>query len=148
MGTIKEIRLPAGSEEMADSTPTSRSTAAWVTTRVLRAVRRRYEAFLPARAGDERPFVATVAGRHCEQGDLLVTDAQLPDDVQLGDVLATPVTGAYGQSMASTYNLMPRPAVVFVHEGRARVVVRRETYDDLVARDEPSDQNRDRHEGD
>ena len=78
-----------------------------------------------------------------------MTDAQLPADVQLGDVLATPVTGAYGQSMGSTYNLMPRPAVVFVHEGRARVVVRRETYDDLVARDEPlRDENRDRHEGD
>ncbi len=95
-----------------------------------------YEAFLPARAGDERPFVATVAGRHCEQGDLLVADAQLPEGVQLGDVLATPVTGAYGHSMASTYNQMPRPAVVFVTEGEARVVVRRETYEDLVARDD------------
>jgi diaminopimelate decarboxylase len=103
-----------------------------------------YEAFLPARAGAERPFVATVAGRHCEQGDLLVIDAQLPEGVALGDVLATPVTGAYGHSMASTYNQMPRPAVVFVHDGRARVVVRRETFDDLVARDE--DQGRD--EGD
>ena len=108
-----------------------------------------YEAFLPARAAEERPFVATVAGRHCEQGDLLVTDAQLPADVQLGDVLATPVTGAYGHSMASTYNQMPRPAVVFVHEGRARVVVRRETYDDLVARDARLDGvGGDRHEGD
>ena len=108
-----------------------------------------YEAFLPARAAEERPFVATVAGRHCEQGDLLVIDAQLPADVQLGDVLATPVTGAYGHSMASTYNQMPRPAVVFVHEGRARVVVRRETYDDLVARDARLDGvGGDRHEGD
>jgi diaminopimelate decarboxylase len=103
-----------------------------------------YEAFLPARAGDERPFVAAVAGRHCEQGDLLVADAQLPEGVQLGDVLATPVTGAYGHSMASTYNQMPRPAVVFVHEGAARVVVRRETYDDLVARDDDAAE----HEGD
>jgi diaminopimelate decarboxylase len=103
-----------------------------------------YEAFLPARAGDERPFVATVAGRHCEQGDLLVSDAQLPEGVALGDVLATPVTGAYGHSMASTYNQMPRPAVVFVRDGRARVVVRRETFDDLVARDEDEG----RHEGD
>jgi diaminopimelate decarboxylase len=98
-----------------------------------------YEAFLPARAGDDRPFVATVAGRHCEQGDLLVADAHLPTGVGIGDVLATPVTGAYGHSMASTYNQMPRPAVVFVHEGAARVVVRRETYDDLVARDREGD---------
>ncbi|MFN8025336.1 MAG: diaminopimelate decarboxylase [Acidimicrobiia bacterium] len=97
-----------------------------------------YEAFLPARAADERPFVATVAGRHCEQGDLLVNDAQLPAGVRIGDVLATPVTGAYGHSMGSTYNHMPRPAVVFVHDGTARVVVRRETYEDLVARDEPA----------
>jgi len=95
-----------------------------------------YEAFLPARAAEERPFAATVAGRHCEQGDLLVEDARLPRGVQLGDVLATPVTGAYGHSMASTYNQMPRPAVVFVDAGVARVVVRRETFGDLVARDE------------
>ena len=69
----------------------------------------RYEAFLPARAGADRPFVATVAGKHCEQGDLLVVDAHLPADVAVGDVLATPVTGAYGYSMASNYNLVPRP---------------------------------------
>ncbi len=82
-----------------------------------------------------RPFVATVAGKHCEQGDLLVRDADLPADVAVGDVLVTPVTGAYGYSMASNYNLVPRPAVVFVRDGRARVVVRRETIADLVARD-------------
>jgi diaminopimelate decarboxylase len=64
-----------------------------------------------------------------------VRDAHLPAGVAVGDVLATPVTGAYGYSMASNYNLVPRPAVVFVHDGDARVVVRRETLDDLVARD-------------
>jgi diaminopimelate decarboxylase len=95
----------------------------------------RYEAFLPARAGADRPFVATIAGKHCEQGDLLVRDAHLPADVEVGDVLATPVTGAYAASMASNYNLLPRPAVVFVQAGTARVVVRRETFDDLVSRD-------------
>jgi diaminopimelate decarboxylase len=108
----------------------------------------RYEAFLPARAGDDRPFVATVAGRHCEQGDLLVADAHLPAGVAIGDVLATPVTGAYGHSMASTYNHVPRPAVVFVHDGEARVVVRRETYDDLVARDDGAGAGADEDEGD
>ena len=87
------------------------------------------------RTDASRPLVVTVAGKHCEQGDLLVRDAHLPADVAVGDVLATPVTGAYGYSMASNYNLVPRPAVVFVHVGDARVVVRRETFDDLLARD-------------
>ncbi len=94
-----------------------------------------YEACLPARITEARPFVATVAGKHCEQGDLSVRDAHLPADVAIGDVLATPATGAYGYSMASNYNLVPRPAVVFVRDGDARLVVRRETLDDLVARD-------------
>ena len=61
-------------------------------------------------------------------------DAHLPADVAVGDVLATPVTGAYGHSMASNYNQVPRPAVVFVRDGDARVVVRRETFDDLARR--------------
>jgi diaminopimelate decarboxylase len=94
-----------------------------------------YEAALPARVTAERPFVVTVAGKHCEQGDLLVRDAHLPADVAVGDVLVTPVTGAYGHSMASNYNLVARPAVVFVRDGHARVVVRRESFADLVARD-------------
>jgi diaminopimelate decarboxylase len=94
-----------------------------------------YEAAVPARVTAARPFVATIAGKHCEQGDLLVRDANLPADTAVGDVLVTPVTGAYGHSMASNYNLVPRPAVVFVRDGQARVVVRRETFADLVARD-------------
>ena len=95
----------------------------------------RYETFLPARAAAPRPFVATVAGKHCEQGDLLVKDAHLPADLAIGEVLATPSTGAYAYSMASNYNLVPRAAVVFVEDGNARVVVRRETLDDLLQRD-------------
>ena len=95
----------------------------------------RYEVFAPARAADRRPFVATLAGKHCEQGDVLVTDAHLPTGLAVGDVVATPVTGAYGHSMASNYNLLPRPAVVFVRDGEARVVVRRESPADLVSRD-------------
>ena len=95
-----------------------------------------YEAFLPGRVSAPRPFVASVAGKHCEQGDILVRDAHLPADVAVGDVLATPVTGAYGYSMASNYNLVPRPAVVFVRDGHARVVVRRESLDDLLVRDQ------------
>ena len=96
----------------------------------------RYEAFLPERARAERPLVVTVAGKHCEQGDLVVADARLPDGVRVGDLLAVPVTGAYGYSMASNYNKVPRPAVVFVRDGQARVVVRRETPDDLTRLDE------------
>lgn len=95
----------------------------------------RYEAFLPARVGATRPKVVTVAGKHCEQGDLLVRDAHLPADVTVGDILATPVTGAYAHSMASNYNKLGRPAVVFVRDGSARVVVRREGPDDLVRLD-------------
>jgi diaminopimelate decarboxylase len=95
----------------------------------------RYEAFLPARATAERPFTATIAGKHCEQGDLLVRDAHLPEDVAVGDVLAVPVTGAYGAAMASNYNKVTKPAVVFVRDGDARIVVRRETDDDLVRLD-------------
>jgi diaminopimelate decarboxylase len=95
-----------------------------------------YEAFLPRRIRAERPLAVTVVGKHCEQGDILVAGAQLPDDVAMGDLLATPTTGAYGYSMASNYNKVPRPAVVFVRDGKARVVVQRETLDDLLRLDQ------------
>ncbi|GAC1595871.1 MAG: diaminopimelate decarboxylase [Acidimicrobiales bacterium] len=91
-----------------------------------------YEAFLPRCVTAPRPMVATIVGKHCESGDVVVKDASLPRDVAVGDVLATPVTGAYGHSMASNYNKVMRPPVVFVAGGRYRVVVRRETFDDLV----------------
>lgn len=96
-----------------------------------------YETFLPRATDAARPVTATVVGKHCESGDVIVRDARLPADVRVGDVLATPVTGAYGHSMASNYNKVPRPPVVFVRDGDARVVVRRETLDDLLALDEP-----------
>ena len=95
-----------------------------------------YEAFLPRCTDAERPRTATIVGKHCESGDVVVRDACLPDDLAVGDVLATPVTGAYGHSMASNYNKVPRPPVVFVRDGAYRVVVRRETLDDLVRLDE------------
>jgi diaminopimelate decarboxylase len=97
----------------------------------------RYDTFLPGRVGAPRSLVATIAGKHCEQGDLLVRDARLPADVAVGDILATPVTGAYAHSMASNYNKVLRPAVVFVRDGAARLVVRREEPDDLVRLDAP-----------
>ncbi len=94
-----------------------------------------YESFLPRETNADRPFVATIVGKHCESGDVLVRDGHLPDDVAVGDVLCTPVTGAYGHSMASNYNMVTRPAVVFVADGEARLVVRRETDDDLLRND-------------
>ncbi|MGI9051546.1 MAG: diaminopimelate decarboxylase, partial [Ilumatobacteraceae bacterium] len=94
-----------------------------------------YEAFLPRAVGAERPLRARVVGKHCESGDVLLFDARLPADLRVGDLLAVPVTGAYGHSMGSNYNKVPRPPVVFVADGRARLVVRRETIDDLLATD-------------
>jgi diaminopimelate decarboxylase len=94
-----------------------------------------YEAFLPREADAARPFIATVVGKHCESGDIVVRDARLPAYLVVGDILATPVTGAYGHSMASNYNKVGRPPVVFVRDGEAKVVVRRETYEDLLALD-------------
>jgi diaminopimelate decarboxylase len=94
-----------------------------------------YEAFLPREVGAERERVVTVVGKHCESGDILVRDAHVPDDIVVGDILATPVTGAYGHSMGSNYNKVTRPAVVFVADGVARLVVRRETLDDLLLLD-------------
>jgi diaminopimelate decarboxylase len=94
-----------------------------------------YEAFLPRAPQDRRPLTARVVGKHCESGDVIVSDARLPADLVVGDVLATPVTGAYGFAMSSNYNRVLRPPVVFVSEGRTRVVVRRETTADLLARE-------------
>jgi diaminopimelate decarboxylase len=94
-----------------------------------------YEAFLPREVDASRPRVVRVVGKHCESGDLIVPDAYVPDDVRVGDILCTPVTGAYGYAMASNYNKVPRPAVVFVADGSARVVVRRESFDDLTRLD-------------
>ncbi|MFM7060039.1 MAG: diaminopimelate decarboxylase [Actinomycetes bacterium] len=94
-----------------------------------------YEAYLPDRIDEPRPLGARIAGKHCEQGDVIVTDAHLPAGVTPGDLLVTPVTGAYGYSMASNYNKIPRPAVVFLRGGAARLVIRRETEDDLTRLD-------------
>jgi diaminopimelate decarboxylase len=78
---------------------------------------------------------ATLAGHHCESGDVIAEDVELPADVRAGDVVAVAATGAYNYSMASTYNLTCRPPVIAVLDGRARVVVRREDEDDLMRRD-------------
>lgn len=93
-----------------------------------------YEADVADRVGEGDGVACQIVGKHCESGDVLVRDARLPDP-RPGDVLAIPVTGAYGHAMANNYNGVPRPPVVFCSGGEARVVVRRETYEDLHARD-------------
>src|SRR6185312_14130511 len=86
----------------------------------------RYEAIVADRAAADPGTLVTIAGMHCESGDVLVRDALLADPV-VGDVLVTPATGAYGHAMANNYNGVPRPPVIFCRDGRSRVVVRRET---------------------
>jgi diaminopimelate decarboxylase len=95
----------------------------------------RYEAVIADRAGVTPDTLATIAGKHCESGDVLIRDTELAAP-RVGDVLVTPATGAYGYAMANNYNGIPRPPVIFCRDGEARVVVRRETWDDLLARDQ------------
>jgi len=94
-----------------------------------------YESFLPRAPFADRTWHGRLVGKHCESGDVLLFDAKLPADVHVGDLVATPVTGAYGRSMGSNYNMITRPPVVFVRDGDARLVIRRETYDDLMHTD-------------
>lgn len=94
-----------------------------------------YEAFLPRAVESARSAEFRIVGKHCESGDVIVKDAHLPDDVAVGDVICTPVTGAYGHAMGSNYNKVLRPAVVFVRDREARLVLRRETFEDLLATD-------------
>ena len=94
-----------------------------------------YSATLASRASVAEPILARVVGKHCESGDIVVKDEFLPADVQPGDLLAVPGTGAYCRSMASNYNHVPRPPVVAVRDGVSRVIVRRETEADLLALD-------------
>ncbi|MCX4803319.1 diaminopimelate decarboxylase [Streptomyces sp. NBC_01214] len=95
----------------------------------------RYAPRLVSRTSAAEPRTTMVVGRHCEAGDVLATDVHLPGDIRPGDLLAVPVAGAYQLSMASGYNLVGRPAVVAVHEGTARLLVRRETLQDYRSRD-------------
>jgi diaminopimelate decarboxylase len=91
-----------------------------------------YEAFDPSHVRDPRAARARLVGKHCESGDVLIFDAEVPEHLAAGSLVATPVTGAYGHSMASNYNKLTRPPVVFVRDGEARLVVRRETWEDLL----------------
>lgn len=94
-----------------------------------------YEAFVPTRANADRTIEVRLVGKHCESGDIIMREGMVPADLAVGDLLITPVTGAYGHALASNYNKVTRPAVVFVRDGSARLVVRRETLEDLTRLD-------------
>jgi len=148
LGTEKRLLLEPGRALVANSTVTlytvqtvKRNVSTWVAvdggmSDNLRPMLygSKYEALVADRASAAPNERCRLAGKHCESGDVIVRDAWLADPAP-GDVVATPVTGAYGYSMANNYNGVPRPPVIFCREGDARVVVRRETYEDLTARD-------------
>jgi diaminopimelate decarboxylase len=148
LGADKRLLLEPGRALVANSTATlytvqtvKRNVSTWVAvdggmSDNLRPMMygARYEAVIADRPLAPGDTVCHLAGKHCESGDVLVRDARLPDPAP-GDVVATPVTGAYGYAMANNYNGVPRPPVIFCRDGQARVVVRRETYADLVSRD-------------
>ncbi|MCV7218510.1 diaminopimelate decarboxylase [Mycobacterium crocinum] len=92
-----------------------------------------YDVRLVSRVTDAAPTLARIVGKHCESGDIIVRDTWVPGDVTPGDLLAVAATGAYCYSMSSRYNLIGRPAVVAVRDGRARLILRRETVDDLLS---------------
>jgi diaminopimelate decarboxylase len=94
-----------------------------------------YTAVIADRVSSAEPVQTRVVGKHCETGDIVIRDISLPGDIAPGDLLAVPATGAYGRSMASNYNHVPRPPVVAVVDGKARVILRRETFADLLGLD-------------
>ena len=130
VGTVKEVALDGGSTRryvavdggMSDNIRTALYDAD-------------YSATLAGRASGATPVLARVVGKHCESGDVVVKHEFLPADVGAGDLLAVPGTGAYCRSMSSQYNHVPRPPVLAVRDGDVRVIVRRETEDDLLALD-------------
>jgi diaminopimelate decarboxylase len=94
-----------------------------------------YSCTVANRVSDAPPALGRVVGKHCESGDIVVKDEFVPSDIAPGDLLAVPGTGAYCRSLSSQYNHVPRPPVVAVRDGQARLVVRRETIEDLLGLD-------------
>ncbi|MEY3407582.1 MAG: hypothetical protein RL038_643 [Actinomycetota bacterium] len=127
VGTIKPVELDGGQERVYVSVDGGMSDA--IRTALYGA---EYTVRLANRAPMDVMVQSRVVGKHCETGDLVVRDCQLPADIRPGDLLAVATTGAYHYSMASNYNLVPRPAVVAVKNGRARLIVRRESEADLL----------------
>ena len=130
VGTVKPVELDHGHERVYVSV--DGGTSDNIRTALYDAD---YTVILASRVSSAPPVLCRVVGKHCESGDVIVRDAWLPGDVREGDLLAVASTGAYCRSMASQYNYLPRPAVVGVREGACRVVLRRETEQDLLALD-------------
>jgi diaminopimelate decarboxylase len=130
VGTVKHVPLSGGTERVYISVDGGMSDN--IRTALYDAD---FTCVLANRVGAEGQILARVVGKHCEAGDVVVKEAWLPEDVRPGDLLAVAATGAYCRSMASTYNHVPRPAVVAVRDGDSRVLLRRETLDDLLALD-------------
>ncbi|MDQ6527471.1 diaminopimelate decarboxylase [Nocardioides sp. LHD-245] len=130
VGTVKEVALDGGATRTYVSVDGGMSDN--IRTALYDAD---YSCTLASRVSSAAPVLARVVGKHCESGDIVVKDEFLPGDIAPGDLVAVPGTGAYGRSMASNYNHALRPPVVAVKDGRARVIVRRETVDDLLATD-------------
>ena len=128
VGTVKDVAISTGRSRryvsvdggMSDNIRTSLYGA-------------EYDVRLASRVSDASPTLARIVGKHCESGDIVVRDTWVPDDITPGDLLAVAATGAYCYSMSSRYNMIGRPAVVAVRDGRARLVLRRETIDDLLS---------------
>ena len=131
VGTVKQVTLDAGATRtyvavdggMSDNIRTALYGAD-------------FSATLASRRSAAAPVLARVVGKHCESGDIVVNDEFLPGDIRPGDLVAVPATGAYCRSLASNYNHVPRPPVLAVREGSVRVLVRRETEEDLLRLDE------------
>ncbi len=130
VGTVKDVTLENGSHRryisvdggMSDNIRPSLYGAEYTT-------------IIANRTSSAKKVSSRLVGKHCETGDIIIREIDLPEDIVPGDLLAVPATGAYGRSMASNYNHVPRPSVVAVKDGKARVIVRRESIEDLLALD-------------
>ena len=128
VGTVKDVELGGGRTRryisvdggMSDNIRTSLYGA-------------EYDVRLVSRVSEGAPTLARIVGKHCESGDIVVRDTWVPDDVAPGDLLAVAATGAYCYAMSSRYNMIGRPAVIAVRDGKSRLVLRRETIDDLLS---------------
>ena len=130
VGTVKRVLLDGGASRLYVAVDGGMSDN--IRTALYAA---EYSATLASRRSSAPPALARVVGKHCEGGDILVRDEFLPDDIEAGDLIAVPASGAYSRSMASNYNYVPRPPVVAVADGEIRTLIRRETFDDLLALD-------------
>ena len=127
VGTIKDVSLDGGAQRRYISVDGGMSDN--IRTSLYDAV---YDCRLVSRAAEAPPTLSRIVGKHCESGDVVVRDCWLPEDIAPGDLLAVAATGAYCYVMASNYNRLPKPPVVAVREGQARLLLRRETEDDLL----------------